>query len=178
MLLLVCWHKILKLSNEKVQHLVGGCKVNLARNHSMHKMNFFFLGFKVCNKVAISNTAPGNLQTNIYSWTCTVGAYFLQSMSTWWASGTNENLFLATGSWDDLSLFLLLNRSPLQPVPYPKINSLLLSRHDFPKLGLNSHWYNNNLEQSVKQKSAVFSPTFHCLLLHNGNMPRCTDINQ
>lgn len=56
-----------------------------------------------------------------------------------------------------------------------KINSLLLTRHHFPKQSLNSHWYNNNVQQPVKQKSAVFYPTFLHLLPQWGNMSRCTD---
>lgn len=139
------------------------------------KFDFFFR-LKVCYKLAIPKVALGNLETNIYTWTCRhFSACCLRSMKTLWMSERNENLFLDAGSWDDLSLFLLLNRTPLQPVPCPKINSLLLTRHNFPKLSLNSHWYNNNPQQSVKQKSAVFYPTFHCLLLQRGNMSRYTD---
>lgn len=141
----------------------------------MYIYNVLFF-FYICNKLAAPKVAPGNLQTNIYTWTCRhFSACCLRSMNTLRVSETNENLFLDTGSWDDLSLFLLLNRTPLLPVPCPKINSLLLTRHDFPKLSLNSHWYNNNLQQSVKQKSAVFYPTFHCALLQRRNMSTRTD---
>lgn len=182
-LLLVGWHKFLKLSTEKVQQMVGGYEIKWARKRSTHKIRFpFFFFFLICNKPAIPKVAPGNLQTNIYTWTCRhFSACCVRSLNTLWVSGTNENLFLDTESWDDLSLFLLLKRSPLQPVPCPKINSVLLNRHHFPKLSLNSHRYNNNLQQSVKQKSAVFYPTFHCSLPQPGNMSRCTDyykINQ
>lgn len=70
MLFLDHWHKFLKLSTEKVQHLVGEYKVYCARNHSVHKIRciyimFFF--FYICNKLAAPKVAPGNLQTNIYT---------------------------------------------------------------------------------------------------------------
>lgn len=82
MLLLVCWNKLLKLSSEKVQYLVGGYKGNFARNPSMHKIRYIFF-FKVCNKQAIPKVAPGNSQPNIYTWTCLhFSACCLQSMNT------------------------------------------------------------------------------------------------